>query len=162
MKRTDRFLLAIIAGVVLLVGVALAVALTRPAQSYLPETSPGSVAHNYLLALKQRDDARAYSYLSPQLAGYPADLETFSADLDRYNWNFNRDAATIALGDERISDERAVVSISESHFYEGGLFNSNQYTNSFDITLRREDGAWKIVSADAYWVACWAEQGPCE
>lgn len=162
MKKTDRFLIAIIAGVVLLVVLALALALTRPAQSYLPESEPGGVAHNYLLALKERDDARAYGYLSPQLAGYPADLDEFSADLDRNSWNFNRDSATIDVGDARITDERAVVTVSETRFYEGGLFNSNQYTSSFDITLRREDDAWKVISADSYWVSCWTEQEPCD
>jgi len=69
MKSADRFLLAIIAGIVALVVAALALALMRTPQGYLPDTTPGGVAHNYLLALKQRDSARAYGYLLPDLAG---------------------------------------------------------------------------------------------
>jgi hypothetical protein len=161
MKQTDRFLLAIIAGVVVLVAVALALALTRPAQGYLPETTPGAVAHNYLLAIKQRDDARAYGYLSPELSGHPATLDEFAADIDRYSWSFSRDSATISVGSERISAERAVVTIDETRFYEGGLFSSSQYTTSFSVTLRRQGEGWKIISADSYWALCWSEGEPC-
>ena len=162
MRQTDRFLLALVAGVVLLVGAALTIALTRPAQSFLPETSPSNVAHNYVLAIKQLDDARAYGYLSTELTGYPASLDKFSADMSRYGWSFSRDSATIATVDERIAGERAVVTLNETRFYEGGLFSSNQYTSSFNITLRREGDAWKVIGADSYWVACWSEQQPCE
>lgn len=162
MKQIDRFLLAIIAGIVLLVIAALALALTRAPQGYQNETTPAGVAHNYVLALKQRDDARAYGYLSPELAGYPASRDAFSADIDRYNWNFNRESATISAGDERITGDRALVTVTETRFYEGGLFSSGQYTSSFSVTLRREGAAWKIVSADSYWASCWADGRPCE
>ncbi|NTU79241.1 MAG: hypothetical protein HGA45_07530 [Chloroflexales bacterium] len=161
MKQIDRFLLAIIAGVVVLVVIALTLALTRTPQGYLPETTPGGVAHNYLLALKQRDDARAYGYLSPALKGYPATVDDFAADIDRYSWGFSRDSATISVGDERITGERAVVTINETRFYAGGLFGSSQYTTSFSVTLHRQGDAWKILSADSYWAACWAESRPC-
>jgi hypothetical protein len=161
MRQTDRFLLAIVAGIVLLVVVALTLALTRPAQGYLPETTPGAVAHNYLLAIKQGDDARAYSYLSPDLAGYPATLDEFSADIDRYSWGFNRAPATIGVADERITDDRATITINETRFYEGGLFSSSQYTDSFDVTLRRQGDTWKLISADSYWASCWAEEESC-
>lgn len=162
MKKTDRFLLAMVTGIVILVGVALTLALTRKDQGYLPDTAPGAVAHNYVLAIKQRDDLRAYSYLAPGLKGYPATIDAFSADLDRYSWSFSREAATISVGDERITDERAVVTISETRFYEGGLFGSRQYTTSFDMTLRRQGDAWTIVSADSYWAPCWTEDRPCQ
>lgn len=162
MKQTDRFLLAIIAGVVVLVVAALALALTRAPQGYLPDTTPGGVAHNYILALKQGDDERAYGYLSPELAGYPASVDAFAADAGRYSWQFSRDSATLAVGDERVTGERAVVTMNETRFYEGGLFGSNQYTTSFDITLRRQGEAWRIVGADSYWAECWSTDEPCQ
>lgn len=161
MKQTDRFLLAIIAGVVALVVVALALALTRSPQGYLPETTPGAVAQNYVLALKQRDDERAYGYLSPELRGYPATVEAFAADVESYSWQFSHDSATLAVGSERISGERAVVTLNETRFYQGGLFGSSQYTTSFDVTLRRQGEAWKIVGADSYWASCWSADQPC-
>jgi hypothetical protein len=162
MKQIDRFLLAIIAGIVALVVIALVLALTRTAQGYLPETTPGNVAYNYLLAVKQGDDIRAYGYLSPELKGYPATVDDFRADMDRYGWQFSRDAATIGVGDERVSDERAVVTMNETRFYQGGLFSSGSYTSAFDVTLRRQGDTWKIVNADSYWAACWETVRPCE
>ena len=162
MKQTDRFLLAIIAGVVALVVIALALALTRTPQGYLPDTTPSGVAHNYVLALKQGDDERAYGYLSSELVGYPATVDAFAADTERYSWEFSRDSATLAVGDARVTDERAVVTLSETRFSEGGLFGSNQYTTSFNVTLRRQSEAWKIVSAASYWAACWTTDAPCQ
>lgn len=164
MKQTDRFLMAIIAGVVILVGVALALAFARPAQAYLPETTPGAIAYNYVFALKQRDDARAYGYLSPELERYPETLEAFSAEVGDSSWNFNRESATLAIAAERIADERIVVTLNETRFYEGGLFGSSQYSNSFSVTLKPHAGSWKIIDADAYWSPCWAgaETWPCQ
>jgi hypothetical protein len=161
MKKTDRFLLAIIAGIVVLVIIALTLAFTRTAQDYVPETTPGAVAYNYVLAIKAYDDERAYSYLAPEIAGYPPSVDAFTDDSNRYAWNVSREAATISIGNERITDDRAVVTISETRFYAGGLFNSNQYTNSFNITLRRDGEGWKIINADSYWVPCWTDGRPC-
>jgi hypothetical protein len=163
MKQVDRFLLTIIAGVVVLVVVALALALTRTPQSYLPDTTPGGVAHNYLLALKRRDSARAYDYLASDLAGYPPSIDAFVADIDsRYSWAFNRDSATISVGEARITGDRAVVTVSETRFAEGGLFNSGQYRSSFSMSLRRQGEEWRLVSADSYWAACWSDRRPCK
>lgn len=161
MKQTDRFLLAIITGVVVLVIAALALALTRTPQAYQPDTMPAGVAHNYVLALQQGDAEKAYGYLSPAIKGYPPTAEEFSADIDRYGWGFDRGAATIAVRDERIVDDRATVTVDETRFNEGGLFNSGQYTNSFDVTLRRDGQTWKIVEADSYWAWCWNQSRPC-
>ncbi|MBC8076269.1 MAG: hypothetical protein H7Y32_09370 [Chloroflexales bacterium] len=163
MKQTDRFLLAIIAGVVVLVLAALGLALTRTPQAYMPDTTPGGVAHNYLLALKQRDNARAYGYLSPDLKGYPPTVDEFVADMDsQYSWAFNRDSSTISVGDERITGDQATVAVSETRFSDGGLFNSGQYSTSFGMTLSRQGDAWKLISAESYWASCWNQSRPCE
>jgi hypothetical protein len=161
-KPVDRFLLAIIIGVVALVLVALALALTRTPQGYLPDTTPDGVAHNYLLAIKQRDSARAYGYLAPDLAGYPPSVDDFVADIDaHYSWAFNRDPATISVGDARIAGDRATVTVSETRFESGGLFSSGQYRMSFAMSLLRQGDTWKLVSAESYWAACWSERRPC-
>ena len=163
MKQVDRFLFAIIAGVVVLVVVALTIALTRTPQGYLPDTTPDGVAHNYLLALKQRDSARAYGYLASDLAGYPPSVDDFVADIDsHYSWAFNRESATISVGEARISGDRAVVTVSETRFAEGGLLNSGQYRSSFSMSLSRQGEDWRLVSAESYWAACWSERRPCK
>jgi hypothetical protein len=119
------------------------------------------VAYNYILALKQHDDERAYGYLSPDLPGYPPTIDEFAADIDRSSWSFNRESATISISDERITNNHAVVIISETRFYENGLFSSRQYSNPLNMTLERQGSTWKLRHADVYWYACWAERHPC-
>jgi len=77
MKNTDKFLVGIVVGVVVLVATAFAVALLRPKPTYQLEDTPKGVAHNYLLALQQEDYKRAYGYLSPTIEGYPTSAEAF-------------------------------------------------------------------------------------
>lgn len=163
MKQIDRFLLAIIAGTVLLVIIALVLAMTRSEQGYLPETSPSNIAHNYVFAIKQHDDERAYSYLSPNLNGYPPDVDAFTADISTYySWQFDRENRPISIESERITGDRATVTIVETHFYQSGPFSSNQYKNTVNVTLRRQNDTWQLTSADSYWAACWNKQRPCE
>jgi hypothetical protein len=70
MKGTDRFLIGIVAGVVILVVAVLAIALLRPNQpSYEPDDTAEGVAHNYLLALQLEDYGRAQGCLSRSLPG---------------------------------------------------------------------------------------------
>jgi hypothetical protein len=74
MKSTDKFLIGIVVGIVLLVVAAFVITLARPEPTYQVEGTPESVAHNYLLALQKEDYQRAYGYLSPTLKGYPVRL----------------------------------------------------------------------------------------
>ena len=50
--KQDRFLTGILIGIGLLVVVALAVFFTRKdSQTYIPDTTPDGVVHNYVVAL---------------------------------------------------------------------------------------------------------------
>ena len=53
MKTTDKILIGIVAGIILLIIVALVVTLSRPEPTYQPEDTPEGIAHNYLLALQK-------------------------------------------------------------------------------------------------------------
>ncbi len=165
MKNTDKFLTGIVIGVVLLVGAAFAVALMRPKPVYRSEESPDGVAHNYLLALQQRDYDRAYTLLSPAIKSYPASAEAFAGDIQNKNnsWNFRLDdtSTTLAVDSARITGDQATVTVRETHFNQGGLFDSNQYTNTFEMRVRREDGVWRITGSDAYWAYCWDDPLGC-
>jgi hypothetical protein len=163
MKSTDKFLIGIVGGVILLIVVAFAVAFLRPKPTYLPDDTPEGVAHNYLFALQQKDYARAYGYLSPTLSGYPKSAEAFASDASDYNWNFGDGSNTLQVESSSITGDRAVVLVRETVFYEGGLFNSSQYANTFEMTLQRDpkSGAWKIVESDSYWAWCWNNSDGC-
>lgn len=165
MKTVDKFLISIVGGVILLVVAAFVVVLLRPRPTYQSEDTPEAVAHNYLLALKQKDYARAYTYLSPAIPGYPDSSEDFAEDIRDNSWLFNNgnDSATLEVESADITGSRAIVSVRETVFYAGGLFDSSQYSNIFEITLEQDTttGVWKIVESDSYWAWCWNERGGC-
>ena len=75
--------MAIVASIAILVIVTLVLTLRQPAPTYQPENSPTGVAHNYLLALQQKDYERAYGYLSTSLPGYPANSREFEQHVTR-------------------------------------------------------------------------------
>ena len=163
MKNTDKFLTGIVIAVVLLVGAAFAVALLRPKPVYRSEDAPEGVAHNYLLALQQRDYDRAYGYLSPTIDGYPASAQAFATDIQNNSWNFRLDdtSTTLEVDSARITGDQATVTVRETRFNQGGLFESSQYTNTFEMRLRRGEGVWRITGSDAYWAYCWDDKDGC-
>jgi len=160
MKGTDKFLIGIVVGVIILIGAAFAVALSRPEPTFQPEDTPEGVAHNYLLALQKKEYERAYGYLSPTLEGYPDSVETFIDDIDRNSWQFRElqeGSITLAVETTDITGERAEVVVRENQFRQGGLFDSNQSDRTFNMSLRfdKARNAWKITGSNSYWVYCW-------
>jgi len=156
MKSTDKLLVGIVVGIVLLVVAAFAVTLARPDPAYLAEDTPAGVAHNYLLALQREELDRAYAYLSPTLDGYPDSVEAFAQGIEDYSWRFRTGVdITLAVESSKITGGRAVVDGREARFSGGDLFDSSQRTTIFEVELRLEDGEWKIVDADYYFSPCW-------
>jgi len=161
MKKTDKILIGIVTGIVLLVVVAFVVALNKPKPTYQAEDTPEGVTFNYLFALQQKDYERAYGYLSPTLKGYPRNAEKFADDIQNRSYTFSRlynSSTTLEIESSTVTGARTDVRIRETRFYEGDLFNSSQYTRSFTVTLRQEkNGAWKVVDSDSYWISCWSD-----
>jgi len=91
MKSTDKFLLGIVIGIVLLVIVSFVVTLTRPEPTYRAEDLPENVAHNYLLALQKKEYQRAYGYLSQELKNYPRSAERFAENIKDFSRRFDAD-----------------------------------------------------------------------
>ena len=163
MKGTDKFLIGIVAGVVLLVSAAFAVALLRPEATYGPDGTPESAAHNYLLALQKKDYARAYSYLSPTLAGYPATVEEFTQAIEDndYAFRLNDESTALAVESAHVTGNLATVKVRATRFYNGGLFGSSEYTETFEMHFRLQSGAWKLFNSNSYWAYCWQEASGC-
>jgi len=166
MKGTDKFLIGIVIGVVILIGAAFAVAFMRPEPTFQPEDTPAGVAHNYLLALQKKEYERAYGYLSPTLDGYPDSVETFIDNIDDYGWqirDLQEGSIMLAVETTDITGERAEVVVQENHFRQGGLFDSSQYDRTFDMRLSfdSDQNAWKIIDSDSYWVSCWENEEFC-
>lgn len=160
MRRTDRALLAIVAGAILLVVIAVVVVMVRPPPSYRTETSPADVVTNYLLALQRRDSARAYGYLSPTLRGYPPSAADFVADMPNMD---TTTSGTYEVLDTTISDARAVVTVRATSFSQGDVLSSGQSSRTFTITLADESGVWRLVDSSDWtvWRSCWDTRKGC-
>ena len=158
MAKLDRFLLAIVAGIVLIVVAAFAVALSRPLPGYLPEDDPAGVAYNYLWALHEQDYERAHSYLSPTISGYPDSPAKFRQVVA--GWYYPRQeevSYTVQL--RRMSGDHASVLVRESR-YSGSLFSS-EYRDNYGMELSLEQNGWKIISSERYSPNCWNIPGGC-
>ncbi len=163
MKSTDKVLIAIVAGIVLLIVVALVVTLTRPEPIYQAEDTPEGVAHNYLLALQKEEYGRAYGYLASTLKGYPVSTEEFTEHVQDNSWRFRLNTdTTLSVESTKITGSRATVKVRESRFRGGDLFDSGQSTYVFEMELKLEDDAWRIVDSDYYFARCWEREEGCK
>ena len=164
MQRTDRFLIGIVVGVIILLVIAFVLALQQPQPSYQPDDTPENVVHNYLLALQKREYERAYSYVSPTLAGYPDSVDQFINDISRNNWQFSNleeGTSTVMVVSSDETGDRAEVSVRENSYYNRGLFDNYQRQSMFEVRLQREASRWKIIAAEAYWLWCWDDTAGC-
>jgi len=164
MKGPDKFLIGIVAGVLVLVVVVLGVLLTRPQIEYVAADTAEGVAHNYLLALQREDYERAYSYLSPEIKGYPDSVTQFKRDLEfSGRWFYDGASVTLEiLSFDELSSDRAVVEVRETRYFSGGLLSSSQYDHDFDIYLSLVDGSWVITDGDQYFAYCWNDTSGCK
>jgi hypothetical protein len=163
MKGTDKFLIGIVTGIVLLVVVVFLVVLLRPEPEYLDEKTPEDVAHNYLLALQKGDYERALGNLSSSVVNVPKDVDEFIEDIDNCSWRFrdlDRDTSLIVVSAD-IRGERAEVQIKQTVFYSGDMFDSDLYESEFEMTLKQQNDVWKLINGDNYWCYCWNEKGGC-
>ncbi len=152
MKRTDKFLIGIVVGVVLLIVVAL-IFVMQPS-SYLAEDTPEGVVHNYLLALQEGDYARAHGYLYSRLPGYPSPKKFESDVRDSYYFRYIS-SETFSVDSSNIKGIRATVTVQRTRFYEGSILDSGQSTYTFKVYLIKVGEAWRIDDADRYFGYCW-------
>jgi hypothetical protein len=162
MKRTDKHLILIVVSALVLVVITLVVALTRPEPAYREGDTPEGVAHNYLLALQQEDFERAFGYLSPSLDGHPEDADAFREDIRRYSWRFQvNEDTTLSIVSSKISGDEATVTVRETRFVVGDLFESSERVRTFEIELAQKGVDWKIVGAESYFAPCWNTERGC-
>ena len=164
MKGTDKFLIGIVAGIILLVVVVFLVVLLRPEPEYLAEDTPEGVTHNYLLALQNGEYERALDNLSSSVKHAPKDVNEFVEDIDGCSYRFrglDRDISLIVESTD-IKGDRAEVQIKQTIFYSGDMFGSNLYESEFEMTLKQQNDAWKLIYGDSYWCSCWNDISGCK
>jgi hypothetical protein len=157
MRNQDRFLIVIVIAAVALVVVAFALVARQPEATYRSDQTPDAIAYNYLLALRKGDYARAYGYLSPTLAGRPKSVEALVDNVVGQGGEFGVNEQALAFKTEppTITGNRAVVKIQATTFAGRDLFDTNQWTETFAMSLGRDGGSWKVVSSERYWDQCW-------
>lgn len=142
MIKEDRFLLAILAGIGLLVLAALGLFFLRQqGQDYGPEDAPEGVLRNYILALDKEDYARAYTYLYD--APNKPDLDQFQRAF--LNQRLETSNTAVQIGEARLNGDEAVVALALIHPSSGPF--SEGFRETVNAQLKRSAGGeWKISS----------------
>lgn len=140
--RGDRFLLAILIAVGVLVVVAVGLYYVRGGTGeYGLEDTPDGVLRNYILALEKGDYQRAYGYLYDE-AGKPDFNHFRDAFLDG---ELNPSRAAVQIGDIRRSGDDVILAIV---IMRGGSgpFGETHRESTNALMVQDEAGEWKIAN----------------
>jgi len=155
--KQDRFLTGILVGIGLLVVVALAVFFTRKdSQTYVSDTTPEGVVHNYVLAVLNKDYEKAYSYLAD--LDYKPKYEDFRRAF--LNGQVNPENQAVDIGTSEITGDTATVELSL--IYTSSDPFSTGYRNMQTADLVKQNGAWKLTLMPQYnfWGYDWFVEPP--
>jgi hypothetical protein len=143
-RATDRFFLAILAGLGLLLVVALlSVLLLRQPAAVLPVDTPEGVVQRFYLALEERDYHRAYDLLGAQ-ATAPLTRDEFvryNADRQRYEGS-----QRVRIDDQRINGDFATVTATVTHYAANAqpFGVGGEYSEAETFSLQRDANGWRI------------------
>ena len=141
--RPDRTLLAIMAGIAVIVIIALAVVFTREEPAPLAESTPAGVAQRYAAAVIAGDEAAASAYLTP------AARNRCTTEARPAARNLR---VTLVSTTERpeSADVRVLITVSEP----GGPFGSAEYQVEDAFDLVRSGNGWLIDTAPWQLTVC--------
>lgn len=152
--KQDKFLTGILIGIGALVVLALALFFTRQdKQAYLPDSDPEGIAHNYVLAVLNKDYEKAYGYLA-DLAHKPTYDEFRQSFL---NGVVNPQNTGMDIGKATIIGDEANVELTIYYSY-SDPFSSR--TGSTDRALLvKQNGKWKVSSMPySFWDYNWYQE----
>jgi hypothetical protein len=152
--RQDRFLIAILAGIGVLVVLSVALFIARRGTlAYGPEDTPEGVTRNFIVAVKKGDYDRAYAYLG-EIENKP---DSFAFRQTYQQFQASEVASTgVEVGQTNMEGEKAYVQMSMLRGG-GGLFNE-VYRDQQSAELVLESGAWKIKAMPyPFWNYSWTE-----
>ena len=152
MNSSRRWLIifAIVIGILVVATVALVLINRGSEVTLLPEDTPQGVVQRYLLAIKDGDYQKAYSYLS----FIKGKIMTYD-DWVR-SWNLpqtsNQSVWKATLGKTTQDDYNASVGVTINTFRPGGLFEDPINSRQITFKLVKIVGKWVITSPTYfYW-----------
>jgi hypothetical protein len=149
--KQDRFLIAILVAVCILVIAALGLFFSRQdTGEYGSDDAPEGVVRNYVIAIHNEDFEKAYGYLqdSPTKPDYQEFRQSFlGARLDTSN-------VSVKITDTKISSDEAVVKLILTH---GSVHPfQGSWSEKENALLVPQDGNWKLTEMPyPYWGWDW-------
>jgi hypothetical protein len=153
--KKDKFLTGILIGIGALILLALALFfLRRDGQAeYVTDSTPEGVAHNYVLAVLNKDYPKAYGYLA-DLEHKPT-YEEFRQSF--FNGMVNPTDAGVEVGTAEINGDEAIVTLSV--YYSVNDPFSSRYASEDRALLVKQNGAWKLSSMpNNFWDYNWYQK----
>ena len=152
--KQDKFLTGILIGIGALIVLALALFFTRQdKRDYLSEDTPEGVAHNYALALIDKDYEKAYGYLAD--LRYKPTYEEFRQSF--LNGMVNPDGMGLDVGEAEIHGDEAVVELTLYYSYSDPF--STRTGTPDRAMLVEQDGEWKVSSMPySFWDYNWYQE----
>jgi len=153
MKSSNRFLIGFGIIIVAVVGIAVTLAVTGGNEpvKLLPETSPEGTVQRFLMAVKDHDYLKAYSFLAPQSEQIKGDtyenwVRSVQSSRDISSWK-----ASILISTVR--DDNATVEVAVDVFRPDGPLSNPVNTNRVTFMLQKQDGKWLINQpVDIWWL----------
>lgn len=151
----DRFFIGVIAGIVLLILVALVLFFIRQNQSAnIDETTPAGVVSSYVLAIQHKDFEKAYSYLA-EGTNRPS-LLAFQSSFLAYQ---GAEAANtpVEIGEEIIDKTGETAAVQITLVHGGRSFLDDVYRESQIAQVVKSGPTWKIMAFPyPYWSYDWS------
>ena len=153
--KQDKFLTGILIGIGALILLALVLFfMRRDGQSeYVADSAPEGVAHNYVLAVLNKDYQKAYGYLA-DLENKPT-YEQFRQSF--FNGSVNPTDAGVEVGAAEINGDEAIVTLSV--YYSVNDPFSSRYASEDRALLVQQNGAWKLSAMPFnFWGYDWYQE----
>ncbi len=153
--KQDKFLTGILIGIGALILLALVLFfMRRDGQSeYVADAAPEGVAHNYVLAVLNKDYQKAYGYLA-DLENKPT-YEQFRQSF--FNGSVNPTDAGVEVGAAEINGDEAIVTLSV--YYSVNDPFSSRYASEDRALLVQQNGVWKLSAMPFnFWGYDWYQE----
>jgi hypothetical protein len=154
--KQDRFLIAILIGIGVLVVAAFVLFFFRQTNlNYVNDDGPAGVVQNYVLALHKGDYQKAYDYLVSDQ--YKPTYEDFRRPFVMKQNNIS--TADVQISNVNLMEDEATVDLLMAQF--GDAPFGGGYRSSERAELKKDQGLWKIKQMPyPYWLYDWYQIPP--